>query len=218
MPRKTKIVGFSLPPEIHDELEILLKKEHKTRSEFLRELIDSYSKSTEIVTTGYTQTPGDTLPDLAKILRSFWQTRSTIPLKVIVVGLGIIVDKKGRVLIGSRTDKDPWVKNLSWVFPGGSVNSLDFETELKKKMLLETGLLVSVNSLVSTRIHPDAFFKKAQVIALYFHCSPANESQMTPGNGLSELKWVWPTEVYKYFTNSVSDDVAKFLFSLEEGL
>lgn len=217
MPRKTKIVGFSLSPEIHDELETLLKKEHKTRSGFLRELIDSYSKSTEIVTKSYTYSPEDRLPDLAKILRSFWQTRSTIPLKVIIVGLGIIVDKKGRVLIGSRADKDPWVKNLSWVFPGGSMSSLDFETELKKKMLLETGLLVSVNSLVSTRIHPDAFFKKAQVVALYFHCSPANENQIIPGNGLSELKWVWPTEVYKYFTNSVSDDVAKFLFSLEEG-
>ncbi len=216
MSRKTKIVGFSLPLEIHDELDALIKKEHKTRSEFLRELIDAHSKSTEIITNSYTRSPEDRLPDLAKILRSFWQARSTIPLKVIIVGLGIIVDKKGRVLIGSRADKDPWVKNLSWVFPGGSMNSLDLETELKKKMLLETGLLVSVNSLVSTRIHPDAFFKKAQVVALYFHCSPANETQIKPGNGLSELKWVWPTEVYKYFTNSVSDDVARFLFSLEE--
>lgn len=217
MPRKTKIVGFSLPQEVHEQLETLVKKKHKTRSEFLRELIDSYSRSTEIVTNSYTQSSGDNLPDLAKILKSFWQTRSTIPLKVIIVGLGIIVDKKGRVLIGARMDKDPWVKNLSWVFPGGTVSSMDFETEIKKKILLETGLLVSVNSLVSTRVHPDAFFKKAQVVALYFHCSPANETQITPGNGLAELKWVWPTEVYKYFTNSVSDDVAKFLFSLEEG-
>lgn len=217
MPRKTKIVGFSLPSEIHDELEGLLKKEHKTRSEFLRELIDSYSKSTEIVTNSYTRFSDDKLPDLAKILKSFWQARSTIPLKVIIVGLGIIIDKKGRVLIGARKDKDPWVKNLSWVFPGGSMDTLDFETELKKKILLETGLLVSVNSLVSTRVHPDGFFKKAQVVALYFHCSPANETQIAPANGIVELKWVWPTEVYKYFTNSVSDDVAKFLFSLEEG-
>jgi predicted DNA-binding protein/8-oxo-dGTP pyrophosphatase MutT (NUDIX family) len=219
MPRKTKILGFSLPAEVHDQLENLLKKKHKTRSEFIRELIDSYSDSVRQISSEDKDSkfkPGET-PNLAKILRSYWDARSLLPLKVIVVGLGIIVDKNGRVLIGAREEIDPYVKNLSWVFPGGAMDSLDFETELKRKIMNETGILVSINSLISTRIHPDAFFKKAQVITLYFHCTPATISQAKADNGLSELKWVQPTEAHRYFTNSTNDDVARFLSQIEEG-
>lgn len=218
MARTTKIVGFSLPPEVHRELENLIQQKHKTRSEFLRELIDTYADSARTISRSTTReevVEGES-PNLAKILQSFWDVRSESPLKVIVVGLGIIVNSEGKVLIGARQDKDPWVKNLSWVFPGGGIGSFEFETEVKNKVLAETGLEVEIHSLISTRLHPDAYLKKAQVVTLYFHCTTSGNKPLKAGHGLVELKWVKPTEVYKFFTNSTNDDVARFLSVLEE--
>lgn len=42
MPRKTKVVGFSLPPEIAREIERTAKAERKTKSELLRDMWEAY--------------------------------------------------------------------------------------------------------------------------------------------------------------------------------
>ena len=118
MPRKTKIVGFSLPPQINNEVEEYLKKTHKTRSEFFREMIYSFF-------SGNTKIP--TEKDLAVILKSYWDIKSSTKLEVIPIVLAIITDPDGNVVIGGRKEKDKWVENLSWVFPGGRLESLNME-------------------------------------------------------------------------------------------
>jgi len=214
MPRKTKIVGFSLPTELYFQLEHLLTEKRKTRSGFLRELIDFYLAT------------GNTLPfksgelaeiDLAKALRGYWNLKSRQDLKVLVIGLAIICDKQGKVLIGSRKEKDQWVENLSWVFPGGKMGFLDFEKSLKQDVKKETGLNIKVNDLIAARIHPDSGLKPVQIVALYFHCQPLKEKPIAkPGGDLSKLQWVKPTDVFKHFTTSVCDEVTRFLTILEK--
>ncbi len=47
MSRQTKVLGFSLPPEMAKEYEDLAKKERKTKSELFREMIELYKQFRE---------------------------------------------------------------------------------------------------------------------------------------------------------------------------
>lgn len=218
MARKTRVVGFSIPPEIDNKLEKFIKSKHKTRSEFIREMIDVYfesierSKGTEVKGIGLDLSEND----LAKILKTYWTLRSQLPLKVLTIGLAIIVNRDGKVLIGARKAKDKWVENLTWVFPGGNLETLDFSEGLRKEVKEETGFDVEVKSLVASRIHPDSGFKSLQINALYFYCSPVGKEKLRPGGDLKSLKWVDPTDVFKYFTTSTCDEVTKFLTTLQK--
>lgn len=216
MSRTSKIIGFSVPPEVSKQLDRMAKQHYKTRSEFIREMIDTYEEvSKKPLVNNRINSLEEKDINLAKVLKTYWQLRSQLSSKVELVGVGIIVNKKGEVLIGARKGKDPWVKNLRWVFPGGGLESLDFEAGVKREIKEETGLEVNVNSLVAARIHPNAVVNKVQVVVLYFYCTPVNESTGKANDGLDELKWVKPLDVFKFFTTSVSDEVTKFLQNLE---
>ena len=208
------MIGFSIPPELNKKFESVTKRKHKTKSEFFREVLDAYFKTVDSAVFRKGKfNPKEA--DLAKILKSYWSLRSSGGLKTIVIGLGVVV-KNGRVLIGGRKEKDEWVENLTWVFPGGKMDSLDFEESIQSEVKKETGLKVKVENLVAARIHPDSGFKSVQIVALYFHCSPISDRKEKPGGDLSQLKWVRPTDVFKYFTTSTCDEVTKFLVTLEK--
>lgn len=213
--RRTKVVGFSIPPEIYDQFESILQTSHQTKSEFFRSMLASYSSLPKILNS---VNPGDKMhsapEDLAQVLKLYWQLRSESKLNIIVITLGIIT-KNGKVLIGARKQKnDPWIENLTWVFPGGELKSLNFEEETKMKIKSETGLDVKINYLISTRIHPDSGLKPVQIVAFYFHCSPVSNN-LKSGENLKKLKWVKPRDIFKYFTGSTSDEVTKFLMTLD---
>src|SRR3989344_5203929 len=107
--RKTKVVGFSIPPELHKEFEALIKKGHKTKSEFFREIFAVYLKTLESAISGRERMSFEE-PDLAKALKTYWDLRSLGETETIIVGLGLVV-KNGKVLIGRRVEKDKWVEN-----------------------------------------------------------------------------------------------------------
>lgn len=217
MARKTRVVGFSLPPEIDDKLERFIRTKHKTRSEFIREMIDVYFASLGGVRDAPVAASDVDLSekDLAKVLRSYWDLRSQLHLKVLTIGLAIIVNEDGKVLIGVRKTKDKLVENLTWVFPGGNLETLDFGKGIAKEVKEETGLSVKVNSLVASRVHPDSGFKTFQINALYFYCTPVSEKRLKAGGDLRQLKWVFPEDVFKYFTTSTCDEVTKFLATIQ---
>jgi 8-oxo-dGTP pyrophosphatase MutT (NUDIX family) len=217
MARKSRVVGFSIPPEIDNKLEKFIKSKHKTRSEFIREMIDVYFNSINTKPDSHSETGVDLAErDLARILKSYWILKSEIPLKILTIGLAIVVNKEGKVLIGARKLKDKWVENLTWVFPGGNIDSLDFSKDVQNEVRQETGLEVKVNSLVASRVHPDSGFKSTQINALYFFCTPVKEKKLKPGGDLKSLKWVFPTDVFKYFTTSTCDEVTKFLTTIQK--
>jgi len=210
MARKTKIMGFSLPPEIYQEIENLLKTSHKTKSEFMRQVIESYLS---VAQKTLVQSPKNKLDidqsDANKILKLYYQLIGNHQKDTIVVGLGIII-KEGKVLIGQRKEKDPYVKELTWVFPGGKFESLDFERELIKSIKEETGLNVYINQLIHARQVPDSPEKKVKIIAIYYHCTPVSGKE-NAGGDLKKLSWVEPTKVFHYFTTSTADEVVSFL-------
>lgn len=217
MSRKTRVVGFSLPPEIDNKLLKIMKNKHKTRSEFMREMIDLYFSSVRSdVRKNMDEKIDLDKTSLAKILMSYWLLRSQTSVKVITIGLAIIVNKEGEVLIGARKMKDQWVENLTWVFPGGEVESLDFSDDLKKRVKEETGLNIEIDSLIASRVHPDSGNRNIQINALYYYCSLTEKTKLKPGGSLKSLKWVKPVDVFKYFTTSTCDEVSKFLFTLQE--
>ncbi|MFO7951717.1 MAG: hypothetical protein R6U91_02770 [Bacillota bacterium] len=45
--RKTKVIGFSVPPEIYDEIVSYAEKEQKTKSELFREMVSVYRSNKE---------------------------------------------------------------------------------------------------------------------------------------------------------------------------
>lgn len=206
-------MGFSLPPEIYQKIENLLKTSHKTKSEFMRQVIDSYlSTAQKAIQTSPSEELQVSTEDVNKILKLYYQLIGGQKKKTIVAGLGIIA-KEGKVLIGQRKEKDHFVKELTWVFPGGKFESLDFEGELVKKIKEETGLVVYVNQLIHARQIPDSPEKKVKIIALYYYCTPVSGKE-TAGGDLKKLAWVEPTKVFHYFTTSTADEVVSFLGTL----
>jgi len=193
-----------------------------TKSEFFRDVLDAYfekSKKEKISARGgpvfgWKIQNEITERDLAHILKLYWDARASVRQKVIIVCLAII-ERYHKILIGARSEKDKWVENLTWVFPGGRIRSLNFEKQLKREVKKETNLNIKIKNLVSARIHPDSGFKDIQIVALYFHCK-AKRGKELPGGDLSELKWVKPSDVFKYFTTSTSDEVTQFLHVLEK--
>jgi len=218
MARTTKVVGFSLPPEIHNKIEKLIKAKHKTRSEFFRQMIDVYLEITQKVTGNQSSEQNGVEmgeADLANILKTYWIIKSQTKLEIIIVGLAIIIDERRRVLIGALKERDLLVENLSWVFPGGALQSLDFTKELETKVKEKTGLKVKVNTIISARVYPDTSVGSAQIIALYFYCSPISSLKLKK-EIYNQLRWVRPLDVFKYFTNSTSDEVTKFLATIHK--
>lgn len=45
--RTTKVIGFSVPPKIHDEVVSYAKSENKTKSELFREMVAVYRSKKE---------------------------------------------------------------------------------------------------------------------------------------------------------------------------
>ncbi len=64
MARVTVTFTISLPPEMAAELEETRKKEHRTRSELIREALRRYVSATTHVRHGRGEAPGTIIPTL----------------------------------------------------------------------------------------------------------------------------------------------------------
>jgi len=125
--------------------------------------------------------------------------------------LGIIYDPKSRKILIGKRENDPYIKELSWVFPGGRPEyKEDLEFYLKKQIKIKTGLDVDVKKVVFAKTYPE----KREFLSIYYLC------EVVGGEGkaeekLVELKWVKPMEVKKYFTTSLHPKLLKYLKTLE---
>lgn len=122
-----------------------------------------------------------------------------------------IVYKNGKILIGKRKP-DPYIKELTWTFPGGRPTyDKPLEESLKDEIKKKTGLEVEVKKLIFARI----FREKPEFISLYYYCEPIG-GNVKAGEKFNEIKWVKPTEIKKYFTTSVDTIIMSFLKQLEK--
>ena len=207
MKRKSLVTAISLPNETSALLERLQAKTHRSRSGLLRDMIDFYIEAKN-------QKPlvqNDDSPN--NVLKQYYKLISEIKTKPTIVVGAAIINKKDRVIIGLRKDKDPLVKDLHWTFPSGKFESLSFENGIIKTCLRETGFKVKVIQLVHARIFPDSPKKKTRIIVLYYHCQILAGKEKAGGD-FNKLKWIPAAEVSSHFTTSVSDEIITFLGTL----
>jgi ADP-ribose pyrophosphatase YjhB (NUDIX family) len=125
--------------------------------------------------------------------------------------LGIVYNRKTRKILIGRREKDPYVKELTWCFPGGRVDcKLDVEACLKKEIKKKTGVNVEVKSLIFARISKE----NKKILLIYYYCETEKENAKA-GEKFVEVKWVKPLEVKRYFTTSLHPKVIRFLKALK---
>ena len=128
--------------------------------------------------------------------------------KIVVIGL-IVND--GQILIVKRTKQEDGKEGavLSWGFPGGKVEAGEtMEQAVIREVHEETGSQVSVEKLISKRVHPDF-----PVRAFYFSCHLISDIPDAV-NDLStqEVRWVKPSDLATYFASDLDPIVSEFLF------
>ncbi|MFA4907497.1 MAG: NUDIX domain-containing protein [archaeon] len=124
--------------------------------------------------------------------------------------LGIVYDPKTRKILIGRRKSDPYLKMLSWCFPGGRpAYKTDLEFYLKREVKAKTGLEVEVKKVVFAKTYPE----KREFLSIYYFCEFAGGREKA-GEKFVELKWVKPSQAKKYFTTSLHQKLLDYLKTL----
>ncbi len=124
--------------------------------------------------------------------------------------LGIVYNSKTKKILIGRREKDPFIKELKWCFPGGRpAYKEDLEYYLKHEIKIKTGLEVEVEKLIFARTIPE----NREFLLLYYLCEPFGGKEKA-SEKFTEIKWIKPTEVKEYFTTSVDQRLLNFLEKL----
>jgi len=125
--------------------------------------------------------------------------------------LAVVYDPETRLILIGRREDDPYIKELSWTFPGGRpAYSAELEEYLKNQVKTKTGLEVKINNVFFAKTYPE----KREFLPIYYFCE-ALSGEASAGEKFVEVKWVKPTEVQNYFTTSLHPKVLEFLKSIE---
>jgi len=124
--------------------------------------------------------------------------------------LGIIFNPKTKkILIGKRKD-DPYIKKLTWCFPGGRPNyNEELENALKREVKKKTGLKIESLGAIFAKTYPE----KKEFLSIYYLCEIINGKEKAGGE-FKEIKWVNPKEIEKYFTTSFHPKLKKYIMDL----
>lgn len=125
--------------------------------------------------------------------------------------LGVVYDSQTKKILIGKRENDPYIKELSWVFPGGRPTyNGELEDNLKEIIKNKTGLDMDVKEVVFAKTYPE----KHEFLSIYFLCAPSGQ-EVKASDDYSELKWVKPTEVQNYFTTSLHPKLLEYLRTLE---
>ncbi len=126
--------------------------------------------------------------------------------------LAIVYNKKTRMILIGRRENDPYIKELTWCFPGGRAGyDKDLEEYLKVEVKKKTGIEIDVKGVIFTRTFPE----DRHFLLIYYYAEYTCGKEK-PAEGFVELKWIRPMEVKKYFTTSIHPKLFKFLKKLED--
>lgn len=124
--------------------------------------------------------------------------------------LAIVYDR-GKILIGRRVS-DPYLKNLTWSFPGGRpVYRKPLEESLRNEVRKKTGMGIRVLGLCHARLFP----ARPTFLLLYYLATPT-DGKLQSGEKFAEVKWVNPRAVETYFTTPIDDAIRDLLRDLED--
>ena len=128
-----------------------------------------------------------------------------------VLLLGIVFDPDKRQVLIMRRQNDPYIKNLTWSFPGGKADKEEnLEDSLRKEIKEKTGHDVEILGPVFSRIIPE----KKDFIIIYYLCEVMS-GELRIGGSSKELKWIKPEELRKYFTTSFEPALEEYIINLK---
>lgn len=125
--------------------------------------------------------------------------------------LGIVYDPKAKMILIGKREKDTYIRQLSWSFPGGRpAYEKDLEDYLKLEIKKKTNLDAEVKKVIFAKSYPE----KREFLSIYYLCEAAGGEEKA-GEKFAEVKWVKPTDVKDYFTTSLHPFLLEYLKSLE---
>jgi len=125
--------------------------------------------------------------------------------------LGIIFDPAKRKILIGRRENDPYIKELTWSFPGGTPEyGGDLESSFEKVVEEKTGLKVKSLGPVFSRL----FKENDRFLLIYYLCEVVGGEEKL-GDNFVELKWVDPEELENHFTTSFDERLKEYIMALK---
>lgn len=123
-----------------------------------------------------------------------------------------VILKDGKVLIGRR-ENDPYIRELSWCFPGGRPGyEEDLEYYLQIEVEKKTGLKIKPEKVFFAKTYPE----NRKFTSIYYLCRVIGGVEK-PGEKFKEIKWVKPEELKDYFTTSLHPMLYQIILDLVKG-
>ena len=125
--------------------------------------------------------------------------------------LGVIFNTKTRKILIGRRENDPYMKELTWSFPGGILSyGEDSEKILIRKIKEKTGLEIVNLGCIFARAYPE----KKELLSVYFLCEVVGGKEKAKDH-FKELKWVKPEEIERYFKKPIHPRVKEFILNIK---
>lgn len=130
---------------------------------------------------------------------------------VFMVNLLAIIFDGTKVLIGKREAPDQYIRELTWSFPGGRPTyDRNLEESLIEEVKKKTGVEIKILSLYHARL----FTIKPEFMLLYYLAEP-KKLDIVAGEKFTEVLWVRPLQVTKYFSTEIDMKISSLLNKLE---
>lgn len=121
--------------------------------------------------------------------------------------LGVIYNAGTKQILIGRRENDPYIKELSWCFPGGRpAYDQDLEEYLKIEIKKKTDLDITAKEVVFAKTYPE----DRRFLSIYYFCE-ADNTEAIAGEKFVETKWIEPQNVEKYFTTSLHPVLLQYL-------
>ncbi len=125
--------------------------------------------------------------------------------------LGIVYNPKTKKILIGKRENDPYIKELTWCFPGGRPKyNEELEEGLKREIKRKTGLEVESLGAVFAKTYPE----KREFLTIYYLCEVVSGKEQA-GEKFVEIKWVNPEELEKYFTTSFHPKLKEYIMNLK---
>ena len=107
---------------------------------------------------------------------------------------GIIFDPKTKKILLGKRENDPYIKGITWCFPGGRPKEDDeLEDTLKREIQEKTGVKVESLGPIFARIIPE----RKEFLTIFYLCEPVG-GKLKPGKKFVDVKWIDISELGKY--------------------